>query len=806
MLPIYREDPNRILETIEDLHSCLDSHEVALKTLEIMSSLFRFDFLMLAVLMHRTDGVWFEGKICAGNCPQGLVGDTRRLQSLKRSEDEDILWHVYWERQIVRVDPLDKESPIFLKIHAPTAARYEYTDPIYFIPLRDKAGEVRAIIHASLPRTMDPGLTPLFEKHLRIVASNAGLSIANSRLHSGAELQRRQHEALLAARSLLDRTQNPDQDYLVILSILTVLQNFAYNRAFLFIRGMQTSTFRAQLGIAPLNAADLAAVQNIPSIIEEILDHPDTLSPKIVYKRSELEPLYFDPLSDVHLARCVDTRCVVLMSGTIRLPIRMSEPFISNPFGCSGPFALLPLTIDSHLVGLIYIDNLFTEGDLQSLDNLEALATSLSNLLAAAWRRRERERINATFAKLIHSLDGFLDEQTSSITDLFHLMLESARSLGASRAAVVRLSLSDLEYELKWTEPADDDNHSKWTKTLTDLFHPRATDDWCNDLSIQRLLTRDGSPILTRVLPFQKQVPGFFLCVECSDPQLTLTSEFTNSISTLAFFFSALIASSEITAFREHSIDDFLAASKNTFSNEITHITLHEAKTILASFYTLIEQINREPGRLTAAERSKFSDLEKGTVVCLNTLDTYRGFADTLDKNAQDSETFSALQPVVNQVTRSLSARFLRRKGCSSDSLVVEIEPVEVRMSSGGLLITLHNLLSNAIKATQNTETPRIAIKATYVASRNEVQIRVIDNGCGITADDRNRLFTLGYSGFLSRELANPNRASASQRSCGIGLFGIRKLIQDRYHGRINLTCSNGLTEALVILPGRLTK
>lgn len=105
----------------------------------------------------------------------------------------------------------------------------------------------------------------------------------------------------------------------------------------------------------------------------------------------------------------------------------------------------------------------------------------------------------------------------------------------------------------------------------------------------------------------------------------------------------------------------------------------------------------------------------------------------------------------------------------------------EVRVRTNDLLGSVfHNLLTNAVRH-NDAENPEVVVAG--AADDDEVFITVSDNGPGITAEDRSRLFERGWRG-------------QGSEGTGIGLYIARKLVTS-YGGDLSLDTDGVPADAL---------
>lgn len=104
----------------------------------------------------------------------------------------------------------------------------------------------------------------------------------------------------------------------------------------------------------------------------------------------------------------------------------------------------------------------------------------------------------------------------------------------------------------------------------------------------------------------------------------------------------------------------------------------------------------------------------------------------------------------------------------------------EVRIDRDSLSDVILNLLSNAIDATRETEAPSVKLETRYISAEGAVDLLVIDNGKGITPDQKEYVFDAFYS-------------TKGGSSCGLGLAMVLKTMVE-HGGRVELDSEPGHT------------
>jgi signal transduction histidine kinase len=151
-------------------------------------------------------------------------------------------------------------------------------------------------------------------------------------------------------------------------------------------------------------------------------------------------------------------------------------------------------------------------------------------------------------------------------------------------------------------------------------------------------------------------------------------------------------------------------------------------------------------------------------------------------ESEKESEPIELL-PVINEVVDS------NRERLESLNIALDIDcsdNLNIRSSRIHLYSLINNLLINAIDALDSTKDKKISIKAE--SNNGKTEMRIKDNGVGISEDEKSRIFDAFYS-------TKPNSG------VGLGLSIVKKIV-DLYDGKIEVKSKldNG-TEFIIFLP-----
>lgn len=145
------------------------------------------------------------------------------------------------------------------------------------------------------------------------------------------------------------------------------------------------------------------------------------------------------------------------------------------------------------------------------------------------------------------------------------------------------------------------------------------------------------------------------------------------------------------------------------------------------------------------------------------------------------------LQKTVHQVLKKYSILFINRRF----QIVVDVPEVRIVSDKKWLTLVIEQILSNAIKY---TESGHVRIRA--FQEKDLVRLVIEDTGIGIRAEDIDRVFEKGFTGYNGR---------LDQRASGIGLFLVKKVMDQLKHS-ITVESRVGEGTKVVLTFGNLTK
>lgn len=160
-------------------------------------------------------------------------------------------------------------------------------------------------------------------------------------------------------------------------------------------------------------------------------------------------------------------------------------------------------------------------------------------------------------------------------------------------------------------------------------------------------------------------------------------------------------------------------------------------------------------------------------------------------KADQEENSLKVARLNISQVCEETFLCFVQQAKTKGINYVLQgnEQPIEVYADREKIEIVLFNLLSNAFKFTPTNG--KISLR--WQDSGEEIEIAIKDNGCGIPATVGDKLFDRFYQ--------VSNRKTGTSSGFGIGLYLVKKFIQD-HQGQISYrSLENAGTEFIISLP-----
>lgn len=204
-------------------------------------------------------------------------------------------------------------------------------------------------------------------------------------------------------------------------------------------------------------------------------------------------------------------------------------------------------------------------------------------------------------------------------------------------------------------------------------------------------------------------------------------------------------------------------------SNFVDSVT-HELKSPLASLKLYVQTLSRH--NVTTEQQVDFhrfmlEDLERLDSLINHMLDTARLNQAPLADETVDVE--------LSEVLRNCAKTAAMHYRLPEDTITLELEPAIVRATPMDVEIVFRNLIDNALK--YSGDRPEVTVQS-WVAGSGTIVTRIIDNGPGIPANLRRKIFGRFFR--LGSELER------SKPGTGLGLFIVRTLVK-RLRGDVHV-------------------
>lgn len=203
-------------------------------------------------------------------------------------------------------------------------------------------------------------------------------------------------------------------------------------------------------------------------------------------------------------------------------------------------------------------------------------------------------------------------------------------------------------------------------------------------------------------------------------------------------------------------------------SNFIDSVT-HELKSPIASLKLYLQTLDKRD--VSKEERRRFIDIMMTDVERLDTLINHvldAGY--TAQNNPSESDEILELSSIIQQCAHLVASRYRVDK----DRIKLNLEPCEIQGERIDTVMIFRNLIDNAVKYAGDPP----LVKVSLVVNNNVATVRIADNGPGIPAEQRSKVF--GRFVRLGSELQRKKPGT------GLGLHIVRTLLK-RSQGKIRI-------------------
>jgi two-component system, OmpR family, phosphate regulon sensor histidine kinase PhoR len=223
-------------------------------------------------------------------------------------------------------------------------------------------------------------------------------------------------------------------------------------------------------------------------------------------------------------------------------------------------------------------------------------------------------------------------------------------------------------------------------------------------------------------------------------------------------------------------------------SNFLDSVT-HELKSPIASLKLYLQTMKRHP--VSPEQVASFHEHMLEDVERLDNLINHLLAAGQVEK----SDTFGADSTFdLEVVLREIGLAAAQRYGLGPDTMQFDTESCLVTMRTADMDLILRNIIDNALKYGGNPPKVEIWLRSNVKGS---IKLAVSDNGCGIPAEKRRKVF--------QRFVRLGSELTREKPGTGLGLYIVRTLV-NRLGGKISVhDCESGEGTLFQIeLPGKL--
>ncbi len=216
----------------------------------------------------------------------------------------------------------------------------------------------------------------------------------------------------------------------------------------------------------------------------------------------------------------------------------------------------------------------------------------------------------------------------------------------------------------------------------------------------------------------------------------------------------------------------------------------HELKSPIAAVRLYLDTLRLRQGTLDAAQKAECYDVMEAELTRLEMLINQLLEVGRLERLGLESDPEDVtLAPLIQ---RSIRAACNHHKVMEEDTFDVDVEPAIVHARQMVLEMVFGNLIDNAVKYAGNPPKVDVQVRVRH----RKVVVRIADNGPGVPADQRKKIFDLFYRG--------GNELERTRKGTGLGLYIVRTLIHF-LKGRVTVYDRFGQSGSIfeVELPGR---
>lgn len=501
------------------------------------------------------------------------------------------------------------------------------------------------------------------------------------------ELIRKNQELskLFFINSVVRSTLDLDKLLKMVLTVVTMGDGFGFNRAILFLVDESTGTLKGTMGVGPASPEEAKDIwismegKSLGAIIEEIEKGPFDMDSHLDRLSQSIE---IDIDAECILCRCVNEKRPFNIRNARQEPLMDTN--IIDILGAD-TFGIVPLISRDSVIGLIWVDNLFTGRPIKD-DDLQFLMGFSSHIASAIENARLFESVSLARTELKNIFE--------SMSDMVYFTDRDLNIKRINQAVVKRLGKPEEEIIGQKCYKIFHGKDSPWEECP----HQRSTE-------------------------YQKPVVG-----EIEDPYLGGTFVVSNSpIFDSAHNFVGTVHISrditEIQTLRERVIHSERMAALGELAARVAHEIRNPLISIGGFARRLEKRLNddtREYAKIIVNEVTRLENILKEILGFVKSSKVMKHKADI---NELVNETIKFITPEIVEKQNTI------QQDLCETHLLASIDNDRIKEA-------ILNLINNAAQA---TDYGTITVRTTQKG--NEAVIEISDTGCGISQEDLKNIF-----------------------------------------------------------------
>ena len=501
------------------------------------------------------------------------------------------------------------------------------------------------------------------------------------------ELIRKNQELsrLFFINSMVRSTLDLDKLLKMVLTVVTMGDGLGFNRAVLFLVNESEKTLNGMMGVGPASSEEAKEIwismegKSLGAIIEEIEKEPFNMN-------SHLDRLSQNIKIDIN-AECILCRCVK-EKRPFNIQDASSEPLVSptltDMLGADS-FGIVPLISRDAVIGLIWVDNLFTGRPIKDED-LQFLMGFSSHIASAIENARLFENVSIARAELKNIFE--------SMSDMVYFTDREMNIKRINQAVVKRIGKPEEEII---------------GKKCYEIFHGKSK-PWENCPHLKS--TEYKKP---QVGEFEDPYLGGTFVVSNS-PLFDSLNNFVGTVHILRDI-------SEIQTLRERVIHSERMAALGELAARVAH----EIRNPLISIGGFARRLEK---KLTDDTKEYARIIVNEVTRLENILKEILGFV----KSSRIMKQKADINKLLDEIITFMTPEIIEKKNTIQKDLCET--PLMAAIDNDRIKEAILNLIANAAQATNYGS---IILKTTRVD--NEAVIKLSDTGCGIKQEDIKNIF-----------------------------------------------------------------